>query len=158
MLLGTLQRLAWITVFGIAILSVTFTVARAQGDDLYLPIIFSSPRVDPLLFGAANNCTDNIDNFVPTPAEFPYDIRQLFVGTIVDNAVGLSYTIEWTISGTRQPALDATGTITQSPQSIGTVVVYGPNSQCKDRLPRGDYQVNFLIGQRLEQTAVAIIQ
>ncbi len=158
MLLSALQSLAWITLLNIAILSISFTAARAQDDDLYLPIVISSPNVDPLLFGSVTNCTDNIDNFTPAPAAFPYGIRQLFVGTIVDNAVGLSYAIEWTISGTRQPTLDATGTIIQSPQSIGTVVVYGPNSQCKDQLPRGDYQVNLVIGQRSYQTSVAIIQ
>jgi len=158
MLLGALQRLARFTLLGIAILSITITVARAQDGDLYLPIIFSAPGADPLLFGSVNNCTDSIGNFTPAPATFPYGIRQLFVGTIVDNAVGLSYAIEWTISGTRQPSLDATGVFTQSPQSIGTVVVYGPNSQCNDRLPRGDYQVNLVIGQRLHQIAVAIIQ
>ena len=158
MLLVALQRLTRITLLGIVILSITFTVARAQDGDLYLPIIFSSPSADPLQFGSVNNCTDSIGNFTPAPATFPYGIRQLFVGTIVDNAIGLSYAIEWTISGTRQPGLDATGIFTQSPQSIGTVVVYGPNSQCRDQLPRGDYQVNLVIGQRLVQIAVVIIQ
>jgi hypothetical protein len=93
-----------------------------------------------------------------SPAIFTYGIKQLGVSTTVEGGLDQPWRLEWSLNGQRVPDLDRQDVITQSPQLVTTVIVYGTQGQCGAALPQGVYQVRLFLNNAFYQEATVTIQ
>lgn len=115
-----------------------------------LPLVISPFPSVAIRFGTAI-----VNNELINPGTvFGYGITALHYQISVPAGQGLAYHEQWTINGIREPQLDASGSIPATPAVLSNAILLSTNSV----LPRGSYQVRFLINGQLAGEATAIIQ
>ncbi|MCX6050503.1 MAG: hypothetical protein NT075_35860 [Chloroflexi bacterium] len=129
-----------------------------QVRNIYLPIIIAPIRVSPLQFVTSNSCSADFSEPKLSSAIFAYGIKQLGVSTTVEGGINQPWRLEWSQNGQPVPALERQDVITQSPQLVTTVIVYGAQGQCGAALPQGAYQVRLFLNNAFYQEATVTIQ
>lgn len=145
-------RTIFITSLLVTSLNTSNSVAVAQTNSAYLPLVLSAPRVEPLFFGADNNCDDTLDgNFITSPAVVPRGVIKLFTATTITGAVGREYRFEWIVDDVLIEDLKKDGTIQNDVESVGMSVVFGVNGVCGDPLPFSTFEVRLYLDNVLYQ-------
>ena len=137
------------------------TPVHAQGgvQQLFIPLVAEPPVVLPFAFLGSNDCGD--ENFTDRAfgtGTYTYGIEQLLWAVRIEQSIGASYNIEFTIDGVVNPGLARTGVVDESQYDVFGTLVFGTGGACGGELPRGQYTIRLYMNGGLQNEGTAIIQ
>ena len=130
---------------------------RAQAPEelqVFLPLVVSQPSVE-IEFGTG---VDSENNLVNPGTIFAYGIARLYYQYRVTGALGQAYRAEWFVDNVRQPQLDDSGTILDTPAVLTNFFCSPTLGSCDQPVPRGAYRVQFFLNDVLFREATAVVQ